>query len=270
MAQGYPDYTLELAGVVQVANGGTGLTTFTAGKILTGNGINPMIPTNSLPELFLGPAGGAALEIVGAGSQSESGYIEFLDSSLGAVAYMELCSAVDALGFGEQLFDLLIGNTSGRVVIAQTVTGPQLILDSGGLELSGVGKINGLATVGQGVPVIIASVRSAGLSGSTALLTLLTSASAALYRVTCTLDIDAVGTWASGDIAIEFTDIAGTAERVNPATSAVGVAAWAAGGCFSGCALLDCKAGTAIQYQLNLAGGAGGSFTIVLVLERLS
>jgi hypothetical protein len=295
MPTGYPDYTLELAGTVQVANGGTGLTTWPANAIPLGNGNQPMgyvEPWTSGVPVQANPAGGFSCGYVNnagypmALSADTSGVTLNLQGNSPSSAYIPCIAFYDwgnsatlakilaALAAGQgvsnsQVNDFIIQSLAARVVLAQGSAGPQVILDSGGVQLPRIESVNGLTTIGEGVAVPMVYVHGEAASATGSLTALLASAPGGTYRASASIAINVLGTRTAALMAIQWTDTTGTLVAAYPANLAYAGTAMAAGVAAGGSVLMNVKAGTNISYQFQVGGGAGGSFDWVVVLERL-
>jgi hypothetical protein len=291
MPTGYPDYTLELAGTVQVANGGTGLTTWPANAIPLGNGNQPMgyvEPWTSGVPVQANPAGGFSCGYVNnAGypmplSADASGVTLKLQGNYPSSAYIPciafydwgnsatLATILAALAAGQGVSnslvdDFIIQSLAGRILLAQGSAGPQLILDSGGLRSPLVETYNGLTTVGQGHPVIVGALSVGPLTGSTSYTeTLLASAPAGMYRVCAQLyQISGAG---SGNMSVSVSYTENAATRTTAVAPAV--ATGAGGDHTEGVAFIRSDATANITLTLT-TNNSTGSFDCWAVLERL-
>jgi hypothetical protein len=106
--------------------------------------------------------------------------------------------------------------TTGRYTL-YTRTGTQLMSvdPSGNLYLTGAPKsLNGLATAGQGLPLIVSApaVAADKSTAQTNFINYTPAAAAGVYRLTCLVNVTAWTTPASFTVVVTYTDSKGTAQ----------------------------------------------------------
>ena len=289
MAEGYPDYTLQIDGVVQLNNGGTGVTSLPAGSIPIGNGNQPLlnVPAGSdgnilvwnaglgLPNwtldlgniAFFGDnSGTATIVVVGNSTTPTNAFIEWQDHGSGLKADVALATQAGT-GVANSAQDdfVIVGPTAKRIILAEGVSGPQIILDAGGVQLPAVESVAGIATTGPGVAGIVASSNQPNKNGALTLANLFTPAAAGLFRISLWFEITTGGGAGNYQMNTTFTSLIGA--DVHPNGSPIASANPARGSdtfCFySG-------AGDAIGVTVVPAGGVVGSvYSLFVRLESL-
>ena len=288
MATGYPDYTLELSGVVQPANGGTGRDSWLVNEVPLGNGnqpfggatppvdsgdifqgglsLNPRFYSSAIPFSVSPYTFGAPLLQLRAAAgafqpqasiQCEDSLTHLYSAELGLC--MDAAEIVSTALAGD--FVLLCSN--GRVILAST-GGKQVMLDSAGVQLPFIEQCNGLSTAGQGVPIII-SGHTLQVSGATSYtVTLLASPPAVgTYRVSGFLTQVTSGGSGNMSIAVNFNDVT-TAESITFAPSA---ATGSVGAKSQGTAFFRAISSASIVAVLTTNNTA--TFIYALALERV-
>jgi len=186
MSQGYPDYTLDVSGTVQVNQGGTGNTSFPAYSLLLGNGTQPLVWQSLAGGLGINcidPVGGIELAVEQGGPESYA-YFQLNDGTSGKLIYLAMSLYANVLGLGDAIDDFAIICPARFIIAAEGATSPQVVIDSGGIQLPAIESLGGFSTTGIGAAAVMADHGWSGLTGSTSYTeTLLASAPSGRYFV---------------------------------------------------------------------------------------
>jgi hypothetical protein len=294
MPTGFPDYSLDISGTLQVGDGGTGNTALPAHEVLLGNGIGPVawsglgqaksvyqtVAQNQDP-LFQDPDFNNC-DITPLVTQDGLRLHGWNNQQSPAVVFDELGTTGDkALVLlqedpyappvsGAVNGDLLLYNANAKKIGLQSgPVGSPLLLGPSTLALPLVTNYNGRATAGQGLPIVVATSSNGALTGATSYTVTLVASSpgANWYRITGYIVETDAGVSGSTTLTVGFYD--GVIVSQQLIVFAPSVANTPKGAFTQGTAFFRAQAGTAITLIIT-TGNTAAHKLYVCTLEQLN